>query len=170
MKLAGDLLGFDLTLSRNFRLLSEGSLGYDSGRFPIWQACFDAILQHPLLGNGSQGDRAVSLNQLGEASYAHNIVIELCVDFGVIAGVLIYLWLLYIGFRMLFRCQNRDWRALFLPFYVFSMIQLFLSGTFYESGYLLASVMIYLAYTSASCRNIAGMPQASVGSAEGGLS
>lgn len=148
MRLAGDLLGFDLTLSRNFRLLSEGALGYDSGRFPIWRVCFDVILQHPLLGNGSQEERAAAMIRLGEAHYAHNIVLELCVDFGVIAGALIYLWLLYVGFRMLFHCQDRDWRALFLPFYVYSMVQLFWSGTFYESGHLLSSVIIYLTYVS----------------------
>ena len=45
MELAGDLLGFDLTLSRNFRLLSNGLLGYDSGRLPIYRVCFEAILQ-----------------------------------------------------------------------------------------------------------------------------
>lgn len=148
MQLASNLLEFDLTLSRNFRLLSEGALGYDSGRFPIYQACFDVILQHPLLGNGSQGDRAATLKALGSAMSAHNSVLELFVNFGVILGGLLYVWLLYIGFQMLFRCQNRDFRALFLPFYVYSMIATFFSGGFYESGYLLSSVIIYLTYIS----------------------
>lgn len=172
MEMAENLLGFDLTLSRNFRLLSEGRLGYDSGRIPIYLACFEAVLQHPLLGNGSYGDRAASLIQLGEVSYAHNIVLELCVNFGVIAGALIYMWLLYAGFRMLFRSQSRDWRALFLPFYVFSMIQLFLSGTFYESGYLLASVIIYFTYISHNrcidCQRSVGPRQTAIGPVSGG--
>lgn len=147
MEMAGDLLGFDLTVSRNFRLLSSGSIGYDSGRMPIYNACFDAILQHPLFGNGSNGDRAATFAKLGSPISAHNVIIELCVNFGVIIGVLIYIWILYVGFRMLFRCQSRNWRALFLPFYVYSMVQLFFSGILYESGHLLASVTIYFTYT-----------------------
>ena len=148
MELAGDLLGFDLTLSRNFRLLSNGLLGYDSGRLPIYRVCFEAILRHPLLGNGSQGDRAATFAALEYASNAHNAVIELCVNFGVVFGGLIYVWLLYVGFQMLFRCQNRDWRALFLPLYTYSMVMIFFSGEFYESGHLLSSIIIYLTYVS----------------------
>ena len=150
MGMAGKFLGFDLTQSRTFRLVSSGRLWYDSGRFPIYKACFGAILRSPLLGNGAGGDFIATSSQLDEASYAHNIVIELCVDFGVVAGALVYIWLLYIGARMLFKCRDRSQRALFLPFYVFSMIKLFFSGTFYESGYLLASVMIYAACSSRS--------------------
>lgn len=146
MELASDFLGFDLSLSRNFRLISNERLGYDSGRFPIYRACFEAILQHPLFGNGSQGDRAATFAALESASNAHNAVIELCVNFGVVFGGLIYVWFLYVGFQMLFRCQNKDWRALFLPFYVYSMVELFFSGEFYESGYLLSSIIIYFTY------------------------
>lgn len=161
MELAGGLLGFDLTRSRNFRLLSSGILGYDSGRIPIFRACFDAILRHPFLGNGSGADRAAvaALTDRGPA-YAHNILVELCVDFGVIAGALVFGWLLYIGFRMLFKCRDRDWRALFFPFYTFSMVELFFSETFYQSGYLLAAVVIYLTYSARlRPRSCAAVPQ-----------
>lgn len=140
----GNIFGLDLENSRNFILLTRGVLGRDSGRFPIYRECFGAILRHPLFGNGIGGDRvATELH-----GYAHNIVLELCVDFGVIIGLLIYGWLLYVGFQMLFRCHNRAWRALFLPFYTFSMIQLIFSGSLYRSGYLLASLVIYLTYVT----------------------
>lgn len=150
LEMAGGLLGFDLAQSRNFRLLTRGLIDDDAGRFRIWKVCFDAILEHPLLGNGSGGDRVANFVSRGRAAYAHNIVIELCVDFGVVIGLLIFGWLLYIGFRMVFKCRDRDWKALFLPFYVFSMVELFFSDTLYQSGYLLAAAVIYVVYFSRS--------------------
>lgn len=137
-------LDFDLSKSRNFRLLSTNMMGAYSGRLPIYQEVLDGILHHPLLGIGIGGDKVIT----SEHCYAHNIVLELCVDFGVIIGVLIYCWLVYIGIRALFYWRDRDWKALFLPFYVFSMVMLFFSETIYKSGYLMASVMIYLTYTT----------------------
>ena len=121
---------------------------YDSGRFPIYRACLNSIAEHPFLGVGACGDRVVTVSH----DYAHNIILELCVEYGVIIGGLIYLFLLYIGFRMLFKCKDRAWRALFLPFYVFSMVELFFSGTFLQSGHLLASVVIYFAYSACNQR------------------
>ena len=140
----GKLLGLDLTQSRNLRLLTSDflGLGYDSGRMPLYQECLGAIFRHPLLGNGVGGDRVATGGE-----YVHNIVLELCTHFGIVIGALIYGWLLYMGVRMLSHCKNRDWRALFLPFYVFSMVQLFFSRTLYQSGYLMTSVVIYLTYS-----------------------
>lgn len=135
-------------VSRNLRLLLSGQLMYDSGRFPIYRACLNSIAEHPFLGVGACGDRVVTVSH----DYAHNIILELCVEYGVIIGGLIYLFLLYIGFRMLFKCKDRAWRALFLPFYVFSMVELFFSGTYLQSGHLLASVVIYFAYSACNQR------------------
>lgn len=148
LELGGQYLGVDLTQSRNFQLLLAGRLTYDSGRFPIWEQCIRAILNRPLIGHGVGSDRSI----VGD-SYAHNILIELCVDFGLVIGFLVYGWLLYIGYRMLFQCQEKSWKALFFPFYVYSMIELLLSGSLWESGYLVASVVIYLAY---STKNLPG--------------
>ena len=135
-------------VSRNLRLLLSGQLMYDSGRFPIYRACLNSIAEHPFLGVGACGDRVVTVSH----DYAHNIILELCVEYGVIIGGLIYLFLLYIGFRMLFKCKDRAWRALFLPFYVFSMVELFFSGTFLQRGHVLASVVIYFAYSACNQR------------------
>lgn len=144
LSLAGSVLHVDLTQSRNFRLLLEGELTYDSGRMPIYRACLKAILDHPLLGKGVGGDRTI----FPSGAYAHNIILELCVSLGLVAGILVFAWLLYIGLRMIFRCRDRNWRALFLPFYVFSMGSLFFSGSLYESGHLMAAIVIYLSYTA----------------------
>lgn len=140
LKLAGRLLHMDLTLSRNFRLLDSGMLTYDSGRQSIYRECWNAVVNRPLLGYGVGGDRLVTTGH----GYAHNIVLELCVSLGVLVGLLVFCWLLYLGFRMLFCCRDRAWTALFFPFYVFSMIELFFSGSVYESGWLMAAIVIFL--------------------------
>ncbi|NLU25326.1 MAG: hypothetical protein GXW99_11605 [Clostridiales bacterium] len=140
LKLAGRVLHMDLTLSRNFRLLDSGMLTYDSGRQPIYQECWNAVVNRPLLGYGAGGDRLVTTGH----GYAHNMVLELCISLGVLVGLLVFCWLLYLGFRMLFCCRDRAWTALFFPFYVFSMIELFFSGSVYESGWLMAAIVIFL--------------------------
>ena len=139
---SGEKLNMNLDNSRNFRLLAHDRLTYDSGRFPIYKAVLDTLEENPLLARGIGADRLLTPS----GSYVHNIVLELCVDFGVIIGLLLYSWLLYIGFYMFIRCKSREWRALFLPFYCYSMIELFLSGSLWESGYLFAAIAVYLRF------------------------
>ena len=142
LRMVGNILGFNLLQSRNLRLMIEKSISYDSGRLPIYRDVLNKIWESPVFGYGIGADRVVT----GPHTYAHNIILELCVDFGVFAGIAIYIWLLYIGCQMLFRCERRNWTALFLPYYTYSMVMLFLSGTLWQSGYLFAAVMIYLVY------------------------
>lgn len=141
LKSFGIIFGFKKDVSRILEVTSKrDNLFYDSGRLPKWTAGLESIIQHPFFGTGVGSDRVI----LG--TYVHNVVIELAMDFGIVIAVAVYVWLLSVGWHMIFLCKDRSWKALFIPFYTFSMFQLLLSSTIWESGYLVASIIIYFAY------------------------
>ena len=141
IRMMGVVLHLNLSRSRNLRLLSAGIISYDSGRLPLYHKTIDRIFQFPVFGSGIGADRVAT-----GGHYTHNIILELFADFGVLAGSAIYIWLLYIGYQMLFCCKDRAWISLFLPFYMHSMVMLFFSGTLWQTGNLFSAVMIYLVY------------------------
>jgi O-antigen ligase len=77
--------------SRTLRLIASSQFESESGRSEIYQIAFNAILDGNLLGYGLAGD-AYFL----QGGYAHNFIIELCVDFGVMALVMLgaFIWLI----------------------------------------------------------------------------
>ena len=66
--------------TRIFDKFTEGELSDDSGRSAIQSIIKSAIWESPFFGKGIMGDRVLI------GGYAHNIVLELMCDFGIILG------------------------------------------------------------------------------------
>jgi hypothetical protein len=89
------LLKFNID-SRNISLFLNDYL-HLSGRDRIYEKILTEIVQHPILGIGIAGDRRVA-----DGNYAHNIILEVFLNFGVIIGLILVIafimWLLKLLF------------------------------------------------------------------------
>ena len=116
-----DNLGLSI---RIFDKYFDGALTDSSGRDRIREALFEAIRENPIIGLGLYAD----ITSTG--SYAHNIIIELWVEFGIIFGTGLFIWLTYIIARTIVKLrQLNDWVLLVLPLFVSGFVKLFLSGS-----------------------------------------
>ncbi len=110
--------------SRTLNLLrSNQLLSHDSGRGDIYRYLFQKIGERPFLGYGVGGDRAMR-----DGGYAHNLFIEVFVDFGVIIGAFL---LILLGTFVVRTFQKKDNQALLLLFFCIGIIPLMVSGSFY---------------------------------------
>lgn len=129
--------------SRNLYLLQSSLLSSDTNRSEtVYKFSYDLIKAHPIIGSGIGADRVAGG---GTEYYAHNIILELCVDFGVIIGIVILVWIVLRGIKMLKDCNDNDWIKLFAPYYVTSIIHLFVSSSVYISPEFWIAVGIYYA-------------------------
>lgn len=119
--------------------ISASGLFVSNERREIILSLIALIKQHPF-GSGIGADRVL----IGQ--YAHNVVIELLVDFGIFFGPLIFMIILYIGLEMLRLKANNPWGELFLPFYIVSLSMLMLSNSIYSSTEFWIAIMIFCSY------------------------
>lgn len=121
--------------SRTISLYSEGELlSYDAGRGEIYKAfSFDSV-EHPLIGIGLYGDRYYT-----GGGYCHNVLLEICIDFGFVVGPLLMLFLLFC-FAHLYFNVSMDKKRLLLKYLCFGLMPLMASGSYLQSPYL--SVLI----------------------------
>lgn len=118
------------TSSRFISKLLNGTISDDAGRLVIWNAALDMIKEKPL-GYGAMGSRHV-MQQYVYVAHPHNFFLEVLIDFGVIFGSAIIIWLLYWAIKLL-SIKNCDaWRGVFLVFFS-RACQLLLSLTYWHS-------------------------------------
>ncbi|MBO0487241.1 hypothetical protein HED35_02330 [Vagococcus fluvialis] len=125
--------------SRTLRLLLEGNLGNDSGRGFI-QDFFISNLGNNLLGNGLYGDRYLYSVGNGIATYPHNLFLELCIDFGIIIGTLLSIFLIF------YSVKNYLWNKT-ISFEYFAFISIFFCASFVQlliSSSFLASIPLWI--------------------------
>ena len=116
--------------SRFITMMLEGNITEDTGRETIWGAAIEMIRQHPFRGYGAMGSRHVIIQYIYVA-HPHNFFLEIFIDFGVIAGTVIILFLLINAVRILMRNDIGEWRFIFLIFFARSC-QLLVSLTFWH--------------------------------------
>ena len=80
------LLGMGIS-SRTAYLFSDKSLIYGAGRNTIWSAIIEEIEKNPYRMRGINAEYSI----LGE--YAHNMILELIYQFGIVIGGVIIFWL-----------------------------------------------------------------------------
>lgn len=105
-----------------------GDFFSSSSRLDIWSKCIDLILKNPIFGNGIGSDR-IQLGGIGV--YAHNIFIELWVDFGLIIGTIIIFLLIYSIYKY-FMTSSKIQIYLILPYFITSFSILLLSKSIYN--------------------------------------
>lgn len=143
--------------SRTITMLLDGSVSEDNGRKGIWEAAAQMINENPW-GYGAMGSQHVIANIIA-AGYPHSVVLELMIDFGVILGAGIFVFLMYNACQIIFNKDNRDWAGVFLPLFCTSC-QLFLSMCYWSSTGFWASIAIgvncYLHRKQKKRRHLAG--------------
>ena len=116
--------------SRFLTKLMAGTITDDNHRAEIWAAAIRMIRTRPL-GYGAMGSRHVLYKYIYVA-HPHDFFLEVLIDFGVVVGTVIILWLLRWTVR-LFKMKDMDeWKAVFLIFFA-RACQLLVSLTFWHS-------------------------------------
>ncbi len=140
LKLLADLSKRLKLSPRVFLKIMDGDFFVSEGRDNIKMMLYDAIERNPWRGYGIAGDRALG------TVYAHNIIIELLVAFGVIIGPIIFIALCVILIRGLLSAKSNYEKGYLLVLMCASFFKLFLSGTYLDESllYLLIGLCIHL--------------------------
>ena len=122
--------------SRTIEIMTSGfdSMTDDNGRSIIWENCRTAISQKPWTGYGIGGDRNLMLlgkNYVSRVGgvYAHNIIYELLLDFGVIIGSLLLAFIVIMSLRLMMQKEKNKIVILFSALTVCAFIKLMFSGS-----------------------------------------
>lgn len=92
-------------VSRTLTMFLQGEFSDDSGRTSIRNHFIEQLMEHPIIGIGFFGDRL-----WGDVVYCHNLILEICLDFGLLVGgaiVLVGLVKLFALYRKL-NGENRN--------------------------------------------------------------
>lgn len=116
--------------SRTINALITDTIFEDSGRSAFQKRSIDLITANPLIGYGASSD----VKLLG-GQYAHNLFLELCMDFGLIVGLGISVWITISVLKSLFVKTSKR-KELLLIFACLGYVMLMFSGTYLQSIYL----------------------------------
>ncbi|MDR3586075.1 MAG: O-antigen ligase family protein [Desulfosporosinus sp.] len=110
----------------------------DDGRAVLYEQVIKGIWQHPYFGNGIMGDRVLTQTNLFTANgtYAHNLLLELWCDFGILIGTLLILALLVLIWNALRNTTDREPKVLIIILIVMGIVQLMMSSSFIYEPYL----------------------------------
>lgn len=134
------LINTEIT-SRNFSLIMSKSIMQEGGRAVIWNSCLKLIYDSIFVGKGAMSD------QYYLSSYSHNLFLELMVTFGAIIGLLLSIAIIFITVRMLRKCNDPDWKAIFAIFFAIAFGKLMFSSSFWYETYLWAALGIIVSYS-----------------------
>lgn len=116
---------------RIFDKLLAGEAARSGGRDTIREILLSTIRENPFWGNGLCSDRVLAGN------YAHNIALELWVEFGVILGTAILIAVIIVLFRGYKATKEEEEKGLILALIFASFLKLFLSGSYLDERLLL---------------------------------
>lgn len=125
-----DILMRTNSSSRLIAKLLNGTIASDSGRSVIWNAAVQMLKDNPW-GYGAMGSQHVISSYI-YAGYPHSIILELMIDFGVIGGGILFVFLICHSFSILFRKKYSLWAGTFLPFFC-TACSLFLSLCYWSN-------------------------------------
>ena len=120
---------FGLSIRIFDKLLAGTQLGA-SGRDHLAEQLFASIREHFLLGTGLCSDRVII------GIYAHNILIELWVEFGLVIGTMLLLSLIITLLRGYIKSDSKIEKGLIITMICSSFFKLFLSGSYVDEGFL----------------------------------
>ena len=110
--------------SRTLTMIAQSDiLSHDSGRGDIYAAAGKVINDHPLFGVGLFGDRVYI------GGYVHNILLEILMDFGLLAGGVIILFFLLQCIGVFFNSSTED-KEVFIRYFCAGFVPLMVSGSY----------------------------------------
>ncbi|MDJ0332960.1 O-antigen ligase family protein [Planococcus sp. S3-L1] len=111
-------------------------------RMQIYHSALDLIRVNPF-GYGLGADRYLLG---GEGYFSHNIFIELILSYGVVFGLVISFFIIFVGLKMIFTVKDENWSGLFALFFLSGITMLMYSGSIHENYQLIGAWGIYIAY------------------------
>ena len=134
----------------------SGMILDSSGRDEIADAVLQKIMENPIYGYGVGGDRIA----LRYRTYAHNIVLEMWVSYGVVIGTAILLWIAYWLIKGI-RCPQTEMTVIVMGLSSGIVLKLLLSSSYLRSKELFLLLGICMAGCAAKRR--AAIKNAAVG-------
>ncbi len=135
--------------SRSLQIFISGDYAIDSARSNIWQKCISAIRNHNIFyGYGAYGDRAVLWNG---NYYAHNIILEVILTFGLFFGIIfigIFIYYLLCAYKK----SDLPNRLFISACACYALCRLFISSSFWYEKILF--ILIALCINKAKQRNM----------------
>lgn len=141
------MTNFDVSDLRIVDYFRDEMLLDSSGRDDYYNELIQAIKEQPIAGYGIGGDRYI----LGD-SYAHNIIIECLVSFGVFGGGAIVVWIMANSLQLL-RSKHLNLRKLGIGLFCGIIIKLMLSSSVIMSK----EFFIFIGICISSKKYIAGI-------------
>jgi O-antigen ligase len=111
---------------RIFDKLLAGEVTNSSGRDLIHEQLLTAIAENPFFGMGLCADRLVT------GTYAHNLVIELYVEFGVIFGTVLFIAIIILLIKGVLCSPSEEATGLVLALSFACVLKLFFSGSYLD--------------------------------------
>ena len=119
--------------SRTLMKISEGTFEESGSRDDIYKLMRDAIADNPI-GYGLMGDRYI-LSQHNNKGYCHSVFYEFLVDYGVILGPILLLYLIGSLFIKFKKYIKLDIYYILAFFVVTGFVKLFFSGSYLGEAY-----------------------------------
>ena len=123
--------------SRNLQLLLNAQLG-ETGRDRIYEAAKVLIGEHVVFGTGLSGAWRVS-----NIGYPHNIIYELCIQFGLFPAALLILCFSVGSLKILKNKQSPKIGMLYLVFLVVGVVPLFFSASYISYWFFWVMLAMY---------------------------
>ena len=115
--------------SRTIEKMLSGKFLVSKDRLSIFQYMISVIGNNFLLGTGIGGDRYyLPLKFSGtDASYAHNLILEILMDYGVLIGGLLISMLVYLIYKCFIKEKDIEVKAFLGAFFTIGFLQLMIS-------------------------------------------
>ena len=117
---------------RTVQRLLDNAFFEDSTRVRVFSAALDYIRDHLFWGCGVLNDRPILWEAVRgvQAGYAHNLFLELAMQFGLLLGIVVSLLLLASIVRAWFRCGSQQVRLLLTALVFAGFVPLMVSGSY----------------------------------------
>ncbi|MEA4914546.1 MAG: hypothetical protein VB061_08245 [Christensenella sp.] len=131
----------------------NGTIIGDNGRSVITEKVIYAIWEHPILGNGLFYDRVL----LGDNNYAHNLITEVLMDFGIFFGTIVLVVIAVCLIKLFTSARKDPFKFMFLLSLTAASIGLLtLSGSYLENRvfFMLVGIMMNQGFYKESIKEI----------------
>lgn len=132
--------------SRTLEKLLSGDIMNDSERKIIWFYIAAGIINNIPFGYGIGSDRLLLASKMRTGLYAHNFILEICYDFGIVIGLFVVGWIFKLLYNCLTKIEDEDWYGLIVPFFVPSVVTLLTSASIYQYWLFWLSLGFYYCY------------------------
>ena len=109
---------------RIFNALQSESFFVSDSRTRLARQALEAIAARPVFGYGIAGDQAIMGN------YSHNLLLELLVSFGLVQGILLFLYLMQLVLRSYFKAAGKWAKELVVLLFCGTIVKLFISSSY----------------------------------------